>query len=96
MPTFMPNSQLSIALPARMLNILKRRHQVRDTPKTATKKSSSPPTMKKLAIFHFCNYDRKPHKEQEKAYCVVPPETVSIRVISRSPQTGQSTGQDAD
>lgn len=52
----MPSRKLRTALAARMFNILKRRHQVRDTTKTTTEaKNSSPATARLLARVIFRN-----------------------------------------
>lgn len=76
-----------------MLSILQRGHQVRDTAETETHaKNSSPATIPTSqppnALFHG--------RKKTPTYCVVPPLTNSTLVISRFPQTGQSTGHGAD
>lgn len=90
----MPLHKLGAALPTRMLDILERGHQVRDAAETtAETEHSSPPTIKKR-ISHRMLSNRK--RLWNSTHCVVPPLTGSILVISRSPQTGQSTGVGAD
>lgn len=97
-PTVMPFRKLGTALPAGMLNILQRGHQVRDAAETATEaKNSSPATIQSKNVSPSIIRNHSILKTtQKKTYCVVPPLTGVMLVNSRPPQTGQSTGVGAD
>ena len=90
-PTIVPSRKLNAATATVVVDILERRHQVRDTSKAAAEaENGSPSTMEEISM------RIPPTQYPVFTHCVVIPVTGSTRVISRRPQAGQSTGQGAD
>jgi hypothetical protein len=90
-PTIVPSGKPNTATATVVVDILERRHQVRDTSQAAAEaENGSPSTMEEISM------RIPPTQYPVVTHCVVMPVTGSTRVISRRPQAGQSTGQGAD
>lgn len=85
--TLVPNRKQRTTVTALMLAVLQPRPNIRNAAQAeAEAEERSNTTTAILAPFYSQSIN------VEQTYCVVPPETNSVFVSSRTPQTGQSTG----